>query len=179
VTESCPYFKKEREDHPDAKKHKSKIGGISKLPGEFYSNARIARQPGDGSCLFHSLSYGLSDGSSATSLRREISDFIINNPEYEISETPLTKWVEWDTSMSPKQYAASIARGQWGGGIEMAIVSALRNVNIHVYERQFSILGGVKRISAFDHPLEPEKKKVIRVLYCGRNHYGKYLLSLY
>ena len=30
------------------------------------TSARVVRQPGDGSCLFHSLSYGLADGTSAS-----------------------------------------------------------------------------------------------------------------
>jgi hypothetical protein len=29
------------------------------------ANARVVRQPGDGSCLFHSLAHGLGDGTSA------------------------------------------------------------------------------------------------------------------
>lgn len=76
--------------------------------------------------------------------------------------------------MTPGQYADSISRGGWGGGIEMAVVSSLKKVNIHVYEKQFSIRGGYKRISAFDHPENPEEKPVIRVLYGGRNHYGEF-----
>jgi hypothetical protein len=178
ATESCPYFKKERDSHPDARKRKSKIGGVSSLPGDFYSSSsvRVVRQPGDGSCLFHSLSYGLRDNSSASSLRSTIASFIIKNPQFEISETPLSDWVRWDTAMSASQYAQSISGGGWGGGIEMAIVSWLKNVNIHVYER---LGGGFKRISAFDHPVEPGKKKVVRILYGGRNHYGNDLLLWY
>jgi hypothetical protein len=34
------------------------------------SSARVVRQPGDGSCLFHSLSYGLGDGTSASQVKR-------------------------------------------------------------------------------------------------------------
>ena len=51
--------------------------------------ARVIPQPPDGSCLFHSLSYGLRDGRGATSLRREIMAFIRNNPDLKISDTPL------------------------------------------------------------------------------------------
>lgn len=176
LTEACPYFKKERDDHPDARKSKNKIGGVSKLPGDFYATLRVCRQPGDGSCLFHSLSYGLKDGSSASVLRSLISSFIHKNPHYEISETPLSDWVKWDTNMSPGQYAQSIAGGGWGGGIEMAIVSCLKGVNIHVYERKQPM--GFKRISAFDHPQAPEKRRIVRVLYCGRNHYGESALII-
>ena len=85
TTESCPYFKKERENHPDARKRKSKIGGVSSLPGEHFSSARIIRQPGDGSCLFHSLCFGLKDGTTAAALRTKIAKFIRDNPDYEIS----------------------------------------------------------------------------------------------
>lgn len=85
LTESCPYFKKERENHPDARKRKSKIGGVSSLPGDHFTSARIIRQPGDGSCLFHSLCFGLKDGSTAAALRTKIGRFIRENPDYEIS----------------------------------------------------------------------------------------------
>src|SRR5207244_2049898 len=37
--------------------------------GAILPSATIIRQPGDGSCLFHSQSYGLRDGSTASSLR--------------------------------------------------------------------------------------------------------------
>jgi hypothetical protein len=58
--------------------------------------------------------------------------------------------------------------GAWGGGIEMAVTSHIKQVNIHVYER---VAGGYKRISAFDYPDWPERKKIVRVLYGGGVHY--------
>eukprot|EP00966_Prymnesium_polylepis_P288452 6662801-Prymnesium_polylepis.1 len=36
------------------------------------SSVRVIRQPGDGSCLFHSLCHGLRDGSTANALRRQV-----------------------------------------------------------------------------------------------------------
>jgi len=62
-----------------------------------------------------------------------------------------------------------MARGSWGGGIEMACFSQLKNCNVHVYERSSM---GFKRISAFDHPENPQNKQIVRVLYCGGIHYG-------
>ena len=50
---------------------------------------KVMRQPGDGSCLFHSMSYGLGSGINASRLRSEICTFIQNNPELKISDTPL------------------------------------------------------------------------------------------
>ena len=52
----------------------------------------------------------------------------------------------------------------------MACLSQLKGCNVHVYER--SALG-FKRISAFDHPDNPQSKPVVRVLYCGGIHYGE------
>ena len=41
-------------------------------------SARLqVRQPGDGSCLFHALAYGLRDGSTAHALRRQVATFIL------------------------------------------------------------------------------------------------------
>ncbi len=74
----CPIYKKKKEDHPDAWRNfgrKTPLemgsgGGNFKL-----RSARVIRQPGDGSCLFHSLAYGI-PGTSASTLRRDIASFI-------------------------------------------------------------------------------------------------------
>lgn len=168
-TDACPYYKKARDNHPDAQKNfYKKLGGKSTLPGSIIRNARVVRQPGDGSCLFHSMSYGLRDGSSANSLRREICRFIDKYPHVLIAETPISDWVKWDSQCSTAQYCRKMSGGAWGGGIEMAVCSLMKEVNIHVYEKSYS---GFQRISAFDHPENPESKHTVRVLYCGGVHY--------
>lgn len=170
-TDDCPYYKKKRDDHPDAQRKNGKqIGGTSLLPGGYISNARVIRQPGDGSCLFHSLSFGLGGGYSASRLRNEICGFIQANPQLLISETPLKEWVKWDSGSSVSDYIRKMSRGSWGGGIEMACLSQMKQVNVHVYERSGV---GFKRISAFDVPVNTESRPIIRVLYCGGVHYGK------
>jgi len=65
-------------------------------------------------------------------------------------------------------YAYRMSGSAWGGGIEMAALSQLRGVNVHVYERAGSVY---KRISAFDHIDRPEQKRVIKVLYQGSCHF--------
>jgi len=173
LTEECPYYKKSREDHPDAQKNKQ-IGGVSSLPGNMLYTAKVVRQPGDGSCLFHSMSYGLPVKSNAARLRAEICQFIQNNPHLKISDTPLQDWVKWDANSTVGEYARKMSRGSWGGGIEMACFSLLKECNVHVYEK---CMLGYKRISAFDHPIEPEHKPVVRVLYCGGVHYDALVTS--
>lgn len=128
LTEECPYYKKSREDHPDAQKNKQ-IGGVSSLPGNTLYTAKVVRQPGDGSCLFHSMSYGLPVKSNASRLRAEICQFIQNNPNLKISDTPLQDWVKWDANISVSDYARKMSRGSWGGGIEMACFSLVRSFN--------------------------------------------------
>lgn len=180
-TDSCPYYKKDRESHPDAQKGKKHLGGLSKLPGALLKTARVVRQPGDGSCLFHSISHGLGDGSTANSLRQEICRFITNNPNFKISDTPLADWVKWDSGVTCRDYASRMSRGAWGGGIEMALAAHIKSINLHVYEYTSGGLlssSGYKRISAFDVPSHPERKHTVRVLYCGGVHYGKYKYTI-
>jgi len=129
-------------------------------------SAKVVKQPGDGSCLFHSMTYGLgSDGTSATQLRREIARFLEDNPTLEIAGDTLEEWVQYDTGSSITSYARKMSTGGWGGGIEMAACSQLKKVNVHVYEHHSSAF---KRISCFDCK---NAKRTIHVLYMGRMHY--------
>ena len=123
------------------------------------------RQPGDGSCLFHSLAYGLGPGTSAAGLRRDIASWIGKNPNLEVADTPMSDWVRWDSRRSVSQYSRKMAVGGWGGAIEMAACARLKRVNVHVYE---SSRRGFKRISCFD---APGARRTLHVLYGGRMHY--------
>ncbi|KAJ1447011.1 hypothetical protein M885DRAFT_501831 [Pelagophyceae sp. CCMP2097] len=136
--------------------------------------ARVVAQPPDGSCLFHSLSYGLREGSTPAALRREIATFIRNNPDLRISDTPLRDWIKqraaWDALVSVATYASRMASGAWGGGIEMAAASELKNCCIEVYE---PCAAGFRRISHFR---KVGALKVVRVCYKGGVHYDALVL---
>lgn len=173
LTERCPFFKKEREDHKDAWANygQEKAVKMGSDGGDFVMPAaHIVRQPGDGSCLFHSLSFGLAGGRSdpgaAEDLRRELAAFIAEHPKLEIAGDTIEEWVRWDQDTSVTEYAGQMARRGWGGGIEMACCSILKGVNVHVYENFPK--GGFKRISCFN---VPAAKQTIHVLYQGRAHY--------
>ena len=126
------------------------------------------RQPGDGSCLFHSLAYGLGGGYRARALRRQIANFIRQNPDLDIADSPLRDWIKWESNTSVSTYASRMAVGGWGGGIEMAACSRLISCNIHVYEKGGYFSSGFKRISCFDMP---GATKTVHILYGGRVHY--------
>eukprot|EP00747_Dinoflagellata_sp_TGD_P123569 gnl/TRDRNA2_/TRDRNA2_173839_c3_seq17.p1 gnl/TRDRNA2_/TRDRNA2_173839_c3~~gnl/TRDRNA2_/TRDRNA2_173839_c3_seq17.p1 ORF type:complete len:1391 (+),score=408.67 gnl/TRDRNA2_/TRDRNA2_173839_c3_seq17:98-4270(+) len=175
-TDACPFFKKDREDHKDAHVN---LGGLNKSlsmgsdGGDFVlRNSRVVRQPGDGSCLFHSMMFGLqqvgglSSRGSAEELRREIAEFIRENPKFEISGDTIEEWIQWDANSTVDQYTRQMGQRGWGGGVEMACFSILKSVNVHVYEQKGG--GEFKRISCFNCP---DSKKTVHVLYQGRCHY--------
>ena len=170
-TDRCPHFKKERDNHPDARRaSEKKLLGMASGPVEILKSslARVVRQPGDGACLFHSMAHGLRDGSSASSLRRDICNFINEHPTLEIADSPLKEWILWDSGTSVSDYCAKMkSQGVWGGGVEMAAASHLKGVNVYVYQQSG---GGYKRISCFEGP-GGASSRAVRVLYGGGVHY--------
>mmetsp|Transcript_41784 Transcript_41784/g.118127 ORF Transcript_41784/g.118127 Transcript_41784/m.118127 type:complete len:395 (-) Transcript_41784:64-1248(-) len=174
-TDACPHFKKPRDGHKDAwvnygQKCPLQMG---KGGGKFVlRSGKPVPQPGDGSCLFHSLCFGLNGGRSrgsfvAGKLRKELAHFIQQNPRVRIAGDTIEEWVRWDANTSVSSYVRRIAAGGWGGGIEMAACALLKKVNIHVYERRRG--GSFQRISCFDSP--ERTKSTIHVLYQGGVHY--------
>jgi len=167
-TVKCLHFSKPRGEHADAWANLGKaVRTDDSENAPVVRNAKVFQQPADGSCLFHSLSFGLSDQSTAQSLRSDIARFITNNPDMLIADSALKEWIKRDTGATPSSYAARTAGNQWGGGIEMAALTRLKQVNVHVYEKCRHV-EGYRRISAFDYP---GASKTVGVLYQGRMHY--------
>jgi len=176
-TLDCPHFRKARSKHKDAW---SEYGRSKSCPAgpldesdeasPILRNATVVKQPGDGSCLFHSLSYGLQDNSTAKELRKEISGYLAKHPNLKISDTSLKDWIKYDTGGGLKYYITRMKgisgnSRSWGGGIEIAAFSKMKNVSVHVYERCDQ---GFKRISTFE---SADASKTVNVLYQGRMHY--------
>lgn len=185
TTAACPHFKKPREEHKDAWLCYGKTLVALGTPGRKFvlKGARVVRQPGDGSCLFHSLSFGLEGRSdkgkdgrnakvSALALRRDLARFVKDSPHVKIAGDTLEEWVRWDNRTGCTAYARKMANGAWGGGIEMAACARLKRVNVHVYERGDLPAGNFRRISCFNYP---KAKRTIHVLYQGRMHYDALL----
>jgi hypothetical protein len=158
----CPPFRKDRDKHPDAQRRRAVGAGMGCDGGNVFLRGppQVMRMPGDGSCLFHSMLFGLkrlgAAAHSASQLRRDIAGYLLQHPAAKISDTPVASWVKWDSGLSLAKYCKRMQGGpQWGGGIELAGCSLLHNVNVHVYER---VRGGnrgsgpihqIKRISCF------------------------------
>ena len=168
-TAACTFYRKERENHPDARRTRA-LGSSEERVLEVLPMARVVRQPPDGSCLFHSLSHGLRDGSTAMSLRRQIGSFMQAHPELLISDSPLREWVRWDSGTSMQAYVRKIMHGNaWGGGIEMAVFAIMKRVSVHVYQTTWD--GAFLRISRFPAPGGGDNNRVVRVLYRGGVHF--------
>ena len=176
-TDSCPHYKKKRDSHSDAWLKYGKNGESSpddhgQTPSISQSeatiaNPRIVSQPGDGSCLFHSLSFSL-PSTNHFELRRSIAAYIEKNPHVEIGGTPIKDWVCWDSGCDVKAYANSMATGnKWGGAIEIAVCAKVQKATVLVYERGSG--RGVKCISKFDSGTATNRKLLL--LYGGRCHY--------
>lgn len=143
------------------------------------SAARVRTAPGDGSCLFHALIFGLhafAFGAPAdhVELRRMLTDWLEENPEATVSGLPLRVWLAYDTAgRSVASYCAQM-RGPgaaWGGGIEMAVYARLLGVAVHVYIRA---PGGFRCISCFDAPAAAPPGSgggATSVLFDGHSHY--------
>jgi len=131
--------------------------------------AKVVRQPGDGNCLFHSLSYSL--GGTASSMRADICSFIEKNPDLEIAGTSLSEWISMLAGTSVEVYAKRMAKtGVWGTAQEIVACAHLKRVNIQVYQPKGS---GFEMISDFN---VTSASRTIAVLYSGGTHYDALVL---
>ncbi|KAH8051409.1 hypothetical protein JL721_11154 [Aureococcus anophagefferens] len=121
ATSRCPHFAKDRDDHPDAQRAKGLACGADGGNADL-RRGEVIRQPGDGSCLFHSLARLRLQNrhGDARQLRRELMDWLSRNPDASIADTPVGDWVKWDSNCSVDDYTARMRGAGWGGGIEMA-----------------------------------------------------------
>ena len=141
--------------------------------------AEIIPQAGDDSCLFHSLSYGLSGHSSdqqvSRALRMDIVHFIREHPEHKIGEFTIADWISLDSKnsdepMSVDAYAQWLSKGSsWGGALEIAVCSILKDVNIHVWQRVQG--GGYRRMPGV--PSASSTDRTIHICFKGGIHNGK------
>eukprot|EP01064_Diplonema_japonicum_P036577 TRINITY_DN826_c0_g2_i5.p1 TRINITY_DN826_c0_g2~~TRINITY_DN826_c0_g2_i5.p1 ORF type:complete len:289 (+),score=17.20 TRINITY_DN826_c0_g2_i5:140-1006(+) len=182
-TDCCPVYPKPRENHPDALMRKPV--NMGRPCGNIVSRSgSVVRQPGDGSCLFHSLCDGMPavglNKQSAVSLRRTICTWIADHPSRPIAETPLASWILWDSNQTASAYARNMTYSGWGGGIEMAVFSIVFDTPVQVWERN-KTGPGFRRISCFDPPsVRPDSniphKRCINVIYQGGVHYDALVL---
>lgn len=183
-TDECPHFKKPREQHKDAWQNygrKDPVGMGASGGNVILNQARIVPQPGDGSCLYHSILFGIrrcglaTDVHNAVQLRRRLANWVCKNGHLDVGGNTIEEWVAMDDSVAEstvQAYAKGMICGtRWGGGIELTACVRVMNVNIHVYERMKGHADRYKRISCFDSPRKNGSTKTISILYRGAMHY--------
>ena len=148
---------------PGQPKRLGTSGGRRLKRGEYW----IIQQPGDGKCLFHSLSEG--ECENVAQIKGSILDFILRNPDEEIDNTSIAEWIQIDTGENAAAYVDRM-RGnsgdEWGGPLEIAVYARLKAQNVHVFRQ----LEGMELIctSQFDTPGAMSTKCVC---YKNGNHY--------
>jgi hypothetical protein len=166
-TAACPHFRGDRDDHEDARDNLDRGGSEDADAPPVIVRGRVVPQPGDGSCLFHSLAYALDAEHSA--LRALVTRFLESNPDTMVAGSPVRKWVHWDCGLEPRAYAARMRTpGAWGGALEMAIIAQLKGLVVHVYERESR--SEYRRIATFGAADDADAREA-HVLYGGRVHY--------
>lgn len=120
----------------------------------------LIEQPADGSCLFHSIAYGLNDGTTGPSLRRQLVAFMGQNQLYKIADTTIKEWVQMTSGKTVPQYIQRLSQSNtWGGALELALAAKLKAVNIHVHKRCGD---GYRCIATFDMP---EAVRTVNIVY--------------
>ena len=151
ASDQCPHYQNDRENHKDAQENlgrghparaRASTGDYFLLP---CASARVVRQPGDGSCLYHALLYGLDNNYKASAetalmLRHELASFLLDNSHLTQSGDTLREWVEWeDPSVSLERYVRRQAELGWGGAIEIVCCALSKGVNVHGYEKTMAL----------------------------------------
>lgn len=96
--------------------------------------ARLMRQPGDGSCFFHSVGHHL--GVDASTLRRRTVDWMRQHLDVDINGTPLATWLSWESTDAQTYLDRMASGGEWGGATEMAVLARMHpTLSFHVFRR--------------------------------------------
>jgi len=103
-------------------------------------NSKVIPQPGDGNCLFHSISFYLNDQTTAASLRNEVCIWMNVNRTRNLSDgIPLYEWIRYespDIAINFDDYIAHMSTPRsYGSTIEIKCISIMKMINIHVYQR--------------------------------------------
>ena len=145
--------------------------GNAAAPVQEWEVQEVEKMRGDGSCLFHALVDGR-DGriseAMAKQIRRRIVAVMLKNPQLEVAGASIAEWVRRDSGLSVEEYAARLAGGAWGGGIELAVYAATEKVEVRVFTPT-EVHEKVRLVVAFGGQVDAAVVSVL--LYGGGAHY--------
>eukprot|EP00971_Amphidinium_carterae_P284257 5644043-Amphidinium_carterae.1 len=132
--------------------------------------SRISRipQPADGHCLYHALAAGLGDGTSAMTLKQEISSNL--RADLTVAGVPIQQWQAWEiaTHEQDRLQGSAGAPAHWGGAVEIATFAALRRVSVRVFQPPSDPHDDFVCVASFG---DPQGSQLIDLLYSEGNHY--------
>ena len=96
----------------------------------------------------------------------EIVNFIRKHPEHKLGDDTIAAWITMASGLSVNAYADKMAKtSEWGTGLEIAVCSALKEVNVHVHQKMYG------RIIEFNAPLADSSIQTVHICYDGVEHY--------
>ena len=178
-TSACPNYSQPRYTHKDAQRPtptERRALSHSTTYRLRLINARIIRQPGDGTCLYYTLRHGAGLRITSHQLRQQLADFVSTNLDLHIHGSTYRQHIYWETNLDPQHYVRNIRQAGWGGAIELSAFSQHYHTTILVYEPappeapyQFT---RIAQYGSFN------TTRLIRVLYSGRSHYDLLLAHM-
>ena len=99
---------------------------------------KVEQQPGDGSCLYHSLRRGERElglpAATALALGQSLAAFVKANASLRVAGKSLTAWLKLERGggITMDEYARRQAQFGWGGSLELLayMLSAKRDTNL-------------------------------------------------
>eukprot|EP00440_Ansanella_granifera_P063648 gb/GFBE01069009.1/.p1 GENE.gb/GFBE01069009.1/~~gb/GFBE01069009.1/.p1 ORF type:complete len:518 (+),score=75.72 gb/GFBE01069009.1/:1-1554(+) len=182
--DECPYFEGSREEWEDWAKERGALDASSGKESSTRSTEDIkgtkVQQPGDGSCLFHSLAWnmrrlGVGSGSveaRGLNLRQELVRYLEVHADDEVCGTSYRDYIWWDRGLTVQDYVKEMGgtSSLWGGAVEISAFTRMYDMNVSVYETLRS--GRFRCVCAFE--AGPECK-TYNIVYTGKSHYDALL----
>ena len=131
---------------------------------------QVWRQPGDGSCLFHSLAKFTTPTSTAARERVRLMRHLVQPPDMRVAGNPGSDWVRYDSGLTLAQYTNSMATAGWGGGLELITFAHAEARPVQVFERILGRPGSYRCIAEFRAP-HVGAASPCTLVYQGRMHY--------
>lgn len=178
-SDECPHFPSDRENHADAwERFGLRSDGEEGFLAIPRARGQVFTQPGDGSCLFHSLSFGLRhlDGSDAplgSDLRQEIAFYLELHADETVAGSAFRDYIWWDHGVTVQEYVKLMAETNlWGGAIEMAAFARMMDVSVRVYSQGKDDM--FQQVATFG---DDTSSQSVAVVYIGRCHYDAFVVE--
>ena len=140
-TAECNHYRRPRLEHPDAQPLPP---GERPLPtttssSQVDASGKLIKQPADGSCLYHTLVFGLRHANlkppPASHLRLNMATWAALHARLVVHGKTLHTWLRWEAggSESYQQYCDRQALCGWDGVIEIIVATRMFQVAVAVW----------------------------------------------